>query len=466
MRKFILISILFCLPMLFTIAQEQQLPMLAAKSDAQTPSRKDSLRYTLSYSAGFNAGYIMPDGKVDVYPKDRPVLGGKIGIEIRPTRPPQGLRDWNNASVGVAVDYLNLGNDKWLGNLIAPYTYLNVPIVRTPHFRFGIRPGIGLAFTSKTYYNTIPQDLENKVLYKYGNDIIANQCAGSVTNFYFAEALYLEFPISNGFSIMATGGWYHASNGSTIQPNSGYNMFNAEIGVRYTPEETQREEEKVYADRIVPPALPLYEGKRWDVEISASGGFRQCYYYDKQYSNATVGVASVSIAAHYRPWAIFKIGGGIDMFYDGYYRSVSDEFMPLAQAETENIPLTHFKKTYLAQSDIKNCFRVGISLQPEFVVGRFTTGFHFGVYLFDPVKNLEPYNEAKKSASGTPPLSTQKKSIFYSYDLGSIGTKADGWFYTRILLKYRVTDYIFVQLGMKAHLTKVEFIDAGLGVQL
>ena len=424
---------------------------------------RESKKYVLNYTGSLNAGYIMPDGKVDAYPIKRPVLGGKLAMEIRPVDTMQGLREWNNASVGVAVDYLNLGNDQWLGSLVAPYTYLNVPIVRTRHFRMGVRPGIGMAFATKTYQNTIPAEYKYKRLYntETNGPIIANQCAGSVTNFYFAEALYFEFPIAAGFSVVASGGWYHASNGSTIQPNSGYNMLNAEIGVRYTPEETTREEGAVYEGRIVPPALHLYEGKRWDVELSASGGFRQCYYKDQK----TFGVAAVSIAAHYRPWAIFKIGGGVDMFYDGYYKSVSNTFITPAEAAEAGVPLTYFKKTYLRKSEITNCFRVGVSLQPEFVVGNFTAGFHVGVYVFDPIKNIEPWKEAEESVdeNGKPTLN---KGLFYKYDLGDVGTKADGWMYTRIVLKYRVTKHMFVQLGMKAHITKAEFVDAGLGLCL
>ena len=111
---------------------------------------------------------------------------------------------------------------------------------------------------------------------------------------------------------------------------------------------------------------------------------------------------------------------------------------------------------------MKNCFRVGISLQPEFVFGNFTCGFHFGVYLYDNIKNLEPYKEVEKNGK---PFS---RGIFYSYDIANAGSAghADGWLYTRIVLKYRVTKHLFVQAGLKAHLTKAEFIDAGLGVAL
>lgn len=434
--------------------------LLAALLSANTYA-SDSTSVRLSFHASGVAGYIMHDGKVDAklpdgqpaYPLARPVSGAKLAMEMRPSKHIQGLSDWNDASVGVALDYLNMGNNEWLGSLIAPYTYLRVPMVRLPHFQLGIRPGIGMAFSTKTYKNTIPEEMRYQLLYQQDGKTVANQCVGSVTNFYFAEALYMEFPIKNGFSIVASGGWYHVSNGSTIQPNSGYNMLNAEIGLRYTPEETRALENEQTGGRVGPKRLGRYEGKRWDVEASASGWYRQVYYKDKK----TFGVGTVSVAAHYRPWAIFKIGGGIDVFYDGAY------------CKRETL----FKKTAVHLATPADCWRLGVSIQPEFVVGKFSAGFHFGAYLLDGVKNLEAeagtedYRKLGLEERGIPTAGERlNKPLFYSYDLlgaGSAG-KPDGWMYTRIMMKYRPTEHFFLQAAMKAHLTKVEFVDLGAGI--
>ena len=137
------------------------------------------------------------------------------------------------------------------------------------------------------------------------------------------------------------------------------------------------------------------------------------------------------------------------MFYDGAYIYRS----------------TYFDKTNLAaaRTNGADCWRLGVSLQPEFVVGQFTAGFHFGVYLLDPVKNLEPADEARLAESGR-----LNKGIFYKYDLlraGSAGNP-DGWLYTQIALRYRLPWHLFIQGTMKAHLTKVEFVSLGLGVWL
>ena len=389
------------------------------------------------YRAAFATGVMMRDGKVDPWLTPRPLLGGELGVEFLPTGRWHSLQQFNNASVGLSLTYLNLGNDLKLGQVVAPYAYLRVPFVRLPHFELGIRAGLGVAFCDKRYINTVADGQA----YKSVQD--ANQSIGSVANIYLPEVLFVDFPIGRGWSIGASFGWYHVSNGSIIQPNSGYNMFLGEIAATYHPHAD------TYSAPAADPPDGLYAGKRWDVELSVSGGVRQAYYRDRLF----FGVGSLTLAAHYRPWSIFKIGAGVDVFYDDYYRCVN-------VGATASDRRTYFQKTYLSESNALNCLRVGVSLQPEFVVGNFTAGFHFGVYLYDNLRNLEP--KADVDANGGP----LDLPIFYRYDMlraGSAGYR-DGWLYTRILLKYRCTKHLFVQLGLKAHLTKAEFVDAGIGV--
>jgi hypothetical protein len=80
--------------------------------------------------------------------------------------------------------------------------------------------------------------------------------------------------------------------------------------------------------------------------------------------------------------------------------------------------------------------------------------------MYDPVKNLEPYHEAKESETGR-----LDKPVFYRYDLWKAGSAGymDGWMYTELVLRYHLPWNVFVQAMMKSHLTKVEFISLGLG---
>ena len=389
------------------------------------------LFFVHSISASLMGGGVMPDGKVDKVVNagvptnswHAPVYGAEVLVSFAPHW--HALQEWNGARVGGALGYWNLGHEQ-LGHAITPYIYMEIPLVRVPHFELGLRPGIGAAFMTKTYRNTVPEG------HMFKDVVDANECIGSVTNLYFPEALYLNFPIAKGWGLSLAGGWYHISNGSTRQPNSGYNIFAGELALKYDWSDVP--EQKNVADDTEEMS------KRWSISLSGSAGGRQVYYRDNQ----TFAVASMHASAYWNAHRIFRLGGGVDVFYDGAY----------IQRETE------FKKTNLSAAKPGDCWRVGVSLQPEFVVGKFTAGLHVGAYLYDPVRELEPKDEAQKTATGR-----IDKPIFYSYDLLKAGSAGypDGWLYTSVVLRYHLPYHIFVQGMMKSHLTKVEFISLGIG---
>ncbi|MGN0235921.1 MAG: acyloxyacyl hydrolase [Paludibacteraceae bacterium] len=435
---------------------------------------EDTRPLSLDCRAMLRAGAIMPDGKVDVMVGDKGAwTGPSIGADLSVTFYPQwqALDDWSisfkkrtdrhgnpvihrRAGMGVGLSYWCFGQNALLGHAVAPYLYLDIPLVSLPHFVLGLRPGIGLGFLTKTYRNTVPEG------HMFQDLVDANRCVGSVTNFHFPEALYMEFPIRNGWSVAVEGGWYHFSNGSTVQPNSGYNVFAASLGARKTinaiPGGNSQREGK---DNLLPStdtnlsASSLAEkagagsrlrGKRWSVEFALAAGARQVYYRDQ----ATFAVGEFQAAAYWLAHPIFRLGGGLDLFYDGAYKQRD----------------TYFGKTNLAAAKPSDCWRLGMSLQPEFVVGNFTAGFHVGFYLLDPVKELEPADEAKASSTGR----IANKGIFYAYDLLNAGSAGypDGWLYTQIVLRYRLPYHLFIQANMKAHITKVEFVSLGIGAWL
>lgn len=414
-----------------------------------------AVRYRLSGTAGWlnRDDKIAGTKSMEGLTMDRPVvLGGTAAVEFLPTGRLHSLQQFNNASIGVAATYLNLGQDQYLGNIFSLWGYVNIPLVHKKHVVFGLRPGVGVVFADKRYANTVPDAYRWKQ-YQQDGQQIANISIGSVANAFLNGGIYMDFPIQHGWAVTFAGGWQHVSNGSVLTPNAGYNMFNAEIGVSYTPHEDQ------VLQRTPQPDVPrkLYDGvqKKWDVEIGFAGGLRSVYYRDRR----IFGVGEVSVAAHWQTISIFRLGGGVDVFYDGAYRSICSEF---ATAET-TAPVTYFGKTYLKESRVENCFRVGISLQPEFVMGNLRFGYHVGIYLYDPIKNLEPYEEAAAADAAGKPL---HRGLFYAYDLSRASTYQDGWFWQRVQLKYCVTPHLYVQTSLKLHIMKAEYLAFGLGVTL
>ena len=404
--------------------------------------------YELAYRLTGGGAMLMEDGKVDPF-IGRPVLGGSFSVEFLPTGRWHSLQQWNNASIGVGIRYLNLGNDKMLGSGIAAFGYINQPFYNGTHFRIGVRPTVGLAACTKTYANTYEGE------HLYSDHAGANWSIGSVLNAYLAMEMFMDFPIKDGWEITLNGGWHHISNGSVMHPNAGYNMFGGELGVRYRPDKEYEAPE---------PDVPrkLYDGvdKPWAVEISATGGIKQNYYRDNYPKMQFFGAATIKAAAYWVPVSIFRLGAGVDAFYDGYYRCVSHK-IPEATTAYPDAPVTYFGKTYLKESNIVNCFRVGFSIQPEFIIGHLTAGLHVGFYIYDPIKNLEPFAEAKAADDAGKSL---HRGLFYNYNFAEASNYQDGWCYMQFVLKYHVLDHLFVQLGLKTHGVRAEFIDAGLGV--
>ena len=390
-----------------------------------------------SVSVSLQGGAVMPDGKVDKVVQDAgawhgPVWGVDVNVDFAPDW--YALQQWNDAKVGVGLSYWNMGHEM-LGHAIAPYIYMDIPLVKLPRFELGLRPGLGAAFMTKTYRNTVPDG------HMFVDVIDANQCIGSVTNLYFPDELYVNFPLAKGWSIGLAAGWYHISNGSIRQPNSGYNIFAGELGVKKVMEDRCAvDRHEVPVDRCAEDRPMGLRDKNWSLSLSGTMGGRQVYYRDQQ----TFMVGSMHAAAYWHAHDIFRLGGGVDVFYDGAY----------VQRET------HFGKTNLAAAQSGDCWRVGLSVQPEFVVGDFTCGLHVGTYMYDPVKELGPASEAVKTPSGR-----IEKPIFYKYDLLNAGSAGypDGWLYTEVVLRYHLPWHMFVQAMMKSHLTKVEFVSLGVG---
>lgn len=404
----------------------------------------------VDYRFSLRGGMIMPDGKVDVMLDQKgawiPSVGANFAVSFRPNW--QSLREWNNARVGVGLSYWKLdlsrtGNKDLLGHALAPYAFAEIPFYQGKHFEIGVRPGLGCSFITKTYFNTATPEQQYNVLQAPN----INRSVGSVFNYYFPEELFFNFPIKNGWTIGLAAGWYHMSNGSIRQPNSGYNIFGGELSVRYQPSvvNDQPAEERPTKEY----SLEKLRAKHCEIELALSGAPRQVYYRDRQ----TFFCSEIQLAAYWRAHRIFRLGGGVDIFYDGAYYDRP----------------TYYKKTYLSGATQADCWRVGVSIQPEFVMGHLTAGFHFGVYLYDPIKNREVSQKDEKAyaalwENGQMP----KKGIFYSYDLINAGSAGypDGWLYTQIAVRYRLPYHLFVQGVMKAHLTKVEFVAFGLGAYL
>jgi hypothetical protein len=359
------------------------------------------------------------------------VKGPSVGIELALEYRTAGEKDWhhflNFPTVGFGLNYMNLSNPDTLGYSTSIYPYLNIPIVQTKYFMLNVKAGGGLAYVNKTFKDTY----DPSVGINFNNGAI-----GSHLNVFLAGGLNIEIPLFEGLSLTADYAWNHISNGSIVQPNSGINMLNAYVGLKVFPNFA------VYTPPVKENKPDI--SRQINYEATLSGGVRELYYRDegKKYP-----IASFSLAA-YRPMANwYRMGVGVDVFYDGVFGAVNS-------TDAGNTTDTDFKKTYITKKKSANLFRAGVSWHHELMLGRLTAGFHLGLYLYDPIKNLEPFNDAKDG--------NVRKGLIYSYNIDV----EDGWFYTKAVAKYRITKHLFASVGLKTHLQKAEFIEWGIGYRL
>ena len=345
------------------------------------------------------------------------VFGTEFSVEFQTL----GEKPWQQFNafpvIGLGTVWLNLGNTKKLGNAFALYPYISFPLIRSKYFKLNLKAGAGASYLTKTYQNTNTNSLGDIIPFDSTNTAI-----GSPLNVYFSGGGSLEIPIGKGLSLTAEYTWNHISNGSTVVPNSGLNLLNGFAGIKYFPKYRKFKfpTKKILSD------IP----RKFTFEIIASGGFRQSYYLD----NRTYPIASLVLSA-YRPITnYYRMGAGVDVFYDGVYDGTS-----------------LYKRTYITTNELRNKLRVGTSWHHEMLLGRLTAGFDFGIYLYDPLKNTSPYVDASNGSLNKP--------LIYPYDIN----KEDGWFYSRATMKYALNNHLFISLGLKTHLQKAEFIEWGLG---
>ena len=370
-----------------------------------------------SLSADFIYGEILKHNKHLENLVKGPLKGGEFSIEWQT----MGEKAWhqylNFPSVGISTAFLDFSHPDTLGYAVALYPYLKFPIVRQQHFNMAFKAGGGLSYVTKTFYNATAYHPDGSVYLNKSNAAI-----GSHVNVYLTANLNMEIPLTKGWSITSNWGWNHTSNGSIVQPNSGINMLDMYLGIKYFPN---------YERYIPPKPQPLPDlPHKIEIEMAFTGGIRQLYYKDDK----TYPIGTFNIAAYRTMTNFYRMGWGADLFYDGVFNGKSA-----------------FKRTYLTTDELKYKLRIGASFRHELLVGRLTTGFHFGLYLYNPVKNLEPYEEAKNG--------TLNKPLIYKYNI----EKEDGWFYTKAVLKYALDEHFLLSLGLKTHLQKAEFIDAGIG---
>lgn len=402
----------------------------------------DKEKTEFAIKANFRGGQLINSHESTRLIAPGPSWGGEIDIEFPSTRQYPWQQYFGDPTIGVGLVYMNLGADV-LGNCVAVYPYFLLPIISRPHFQFYWKAGVGLSFFDKHYWNC---DTVRENYYTPQ----ANPLISSVVNVYLNTGLNVNFPIRDGWAVNAEFGYSHMSNGSVINPNLGINMMYGSIGASYTINKRDfvgKTKEKTFAD------LPYV----WSLKFLASGG--SCQLDDMD--NLSYPIASLRVGATYKVCNWYAVGGSLDAFFNaGYVRQGLDTICGadgIVMSDIENKlqqQHTHYDRYHITEDRLEDKFKVGLALNNEFMLGRLTIMFDFGVYLWDPLRNQ--YEPEVNPKYGT------NRPMFYTYNI----SEEDGWSYFRLGMRCRVWDNLALSVAVKTHLQRAEFIEWGLAYDI
>lgn len=369
-------------------------------------------KYTLYYG-----GIIKHSSKVDKQIEGgkalRPVLGAEIAYEF----PTQGDKIWhhffNMPTYGYALTYLNLGEDDRLGSAIAFYPYVDIPLYRGKALDINFSNGFGVSYVTK--YDQTSSDSTSINPAKDGSYLI-----GSPINVFLKTGLNLSFrPVTeirsdddeyhSRYTINAGINMLHLSNGSFSSPNVGINMWAVNLSLKHTPMAVSQVLRQKPDDLL--HLLTL--------DVMGTAGVRELSALDtKKYI-----VGNLNVAAYYQLHNIYRIGLGLDGFFD-------QAFQEKHNFVDESKYNSFYSNSSYKDNDIINSIRGGVCLSNELVLGRTTFALDGGYYVYDNIK------------------------------------VDDEKMYFRAALKYRFTRHFFGAVALKTHNTYAEFVTLGCGYSI
>lgn len=404
------------------------------------------------------------------------VKGPTRGMEICLEKQTAGQYPWNKVhhypKIGVGASFIDLDNPDTLGQVFGLYPYIKFPILRSKDFAMDFKIGTGVSFLTKVYWHTVYYyEYKGRL---YPDKFRSNLITGTHLNTYLHLGFSGRYRLAQNFSLTGEYRLSHISNGNASRPNTGVNIFNGLAGVVWHPDaefnivrswsgkyqrslrkaenlKASQAPEELYNTKIhhnedvLQNKSPKNREKKLAILISTSGGIRTLYYQD--FFNFPVATFCASINYKYDPG--FRIGIGLDGFYDQAFLYTNRNSV-VRGSKYDSL----YDRYYIPERDKNNCYRAGISIQNEIVMGRLIAAIHTGAYFYDPIKNRQPLEDAKNGLVNQP--------MFYKYNIDT----SDGWFYTRFLLRYAITPQFHLQFGLKNHLSKAEFMDWGCAVEM
>ncbi len=260
-------------------------------------------------------------------------------LELIVSRQTFGDRKWqqihNYPRIGVALDYIDLGNPKLTGQVTALIPHVQWNLIGHNTSLFSFRFGLGIG-----YFNTIFNPITN-----YRDKAIStpfNACLQ--VNFLYTKRIFKYMELNAGVGLT------HFSNGSLRVPNSGINIPAIFVGTNYIINRYENYIHRPEQDLAVKKKNYFYAYSAISFETR---GFNREEHY-------TIYSLSACYGRRISPFS--KLGIGMDFFYD---KTVPSDSLGNV------IPSKHFADP----------IQVGIKIEHEIAMGKFGIITNAGVYL-------------------------------------------------------------------------------------
>ena len=367
--------------------------------------------------------------------------GVHMGFEF----PSTGQRPWQqylgNPTVGVGVSWLDFGH-KMLGHGVAVYPYILLDAIDTEHFQMRFKIAGGPSVVTEHWYTQEDQNPDHYY------EPTVNTIFGCYINAYLNAGINLNVPITRYLALGGEFGFFHMSNGRTCMPNIGVNSLYGSVGVTATFNSDVEKKPVKFPDQPY----------GWALNISGAAGAQKPDITDKgRYLISSIHAGAVY---HVNNW--YGIGVGLDVFYNDAVSKFTDRVLYCEGSydiDNKMVDCTTCGSEKNVEYSFAQKTRAALALNNEFKFGAVTAILDWGVYFYNPYRNI--YYDYHKDNHGTV---APRRPLFYKTPHGP-GTE-EAFHYFRLGAKCRIWDNLYFQTTMKCHLHIAEFIEFGLGYQI
>lgn len=367
--------------------------------------------------------------------------GVHMGLEF----PSLQQRPWQeylgNPTIGVGLSWLDFSHEM-VGMSIAAYPYILLDAIDTDFLNVRFKFAAGLGYVTEHWYT---QEDTNPDHYY---EPTVNTIFGCPINVYLNAGINMNFPITDYLSLGGEFGYYHMSNGRTNMPNIGMNAIYGSVGVT-THFNTEAKKKPVDF-----PDLPY----GWSINITGALGAQKSAIEDPH----RFLISSFHTGAVYSVNNWYGLGVGLDVFYnDAVSKNTARNLYCDGDYDIDGkiVDCTTCGAEKNVDYTFKHKVRAGIAMNNEFRFGVVTAIVDWGVYFYNPSRNI--YYDYHKDHYGSV---APKRDLFYESPYGAGAEEA--FHYIRFGLKYRVMDNLYLHTSAKTHLHICEYVEFGLGYQI